>query len=116
MSTQSKVKLRNRIFEVWRKRKIPDLVRNLIMDLTAAGVSLNSMIKVIQLVGEAMGFEIRGYFARLAVNQIVEEGDVAAEMQLMYKAQGTGSESSLQAHCTVSDKQLIASRHHNQLG
>jgi hypothetical protein len=74
------------------------------------------MFKVIQIVGEAMGFEIRGHFARLAANQIIEEGDVAAEMQLMYKSQGTDSESSLQAYCTVSDKQLIASRHHNQLG
>jgi hypothetical protein len=69
-STQSKVKLRDRIFEVRWKRKIPDLVRYLIMDLTAAGVSLNSMFKVIELVGEAMGFEIQGHFARLAVNHI----------------------------------------------
>jgi regulator of replication initiation timing len=89
---KKKAKCQEQVFKVRRKRKIPDLVQHLIMDLTAAGVTSNSMFKVIELVGKAMGFQIRGHIAGRAVNQIVEEGGIAAEMQLMYKAQNIDSE------------------------
>jgi hypothetical protein len=68
------------------------------MDLTAAGVSSNSMFRVVNIMAKHLGFEVRGKFAGRAVNQVVEEGGVAAEMQLMYKSQGAQSK---QLCCTV---------------
>jgi len=90
-ATKAKIEKEKSIFHLMKKGVFTNETRNLVQILVRAGCSRNYINEVIVAVLKSAGVDVVGSISRTSVTRILWEGYIAAQIQLGYEMQQTGT-------------------------
>ena len=102
--TKAKIEKEKSIFHLMKKGVFTNETRNLVQILIRAGCSCNYINEVIVAVLKSAGVDIVGSISQTSVTHILWKGYIAAQIQLGYEMQQTGTmtfSADGTGHCSV---------------